>query len=103
MKEGSEKFIIGTFAGCVTCKTVKRRLREDAADPVFLNSFRGTPRRLLPDDDPREPREPREQPLRIDVRAVHTDFPPPNNTEPAKPRRVYIRNSVELARYGYTP
>ena len=54
-------------------------------------------------DEPRENREPREQPLRIDVRPVHTDILPPINTEPPKPRRVYIRNSVELARYGYTP
>ena len=46
----------------------KRRLREDAADPISFNSIRGTPRRWLPDDEPREPREPREQPLRIDVR-----------------------------------
>ena len=59
--------------------------------------------RLLPDDEPGEPREPREQPLRIDVRPVHTDLPLPINTEPAKPRRVYIRNSVGLARCGYTP
>ena len=55
---------------CWLCffRTVKRRPPEDAADPVFFNSIRGTPRRLLPDDEPREPREPREQPLRIDVR-----------------------------------
>ena len=33
----------------------------------------------------------REQPFRIDVCPVHTDFPPPINTEPAKPRRMYIR------------
>ena len=33
----------------------------------------------------------------------NTDLPVPINTEPAKPRRVYIRNSVVLARYGYTP
>ena len=100
IKEDSEEIIVGTPVGCVVCRTVKRRLRADAADPVFFNSIRGTPRRLLPDD---EPREPREQPLRRDVRPVHTDIPLPTNTEPAKPRRVYIRNSVELARYGYTP
>ena len=63
IKEGSEEFIVGTPAGCVVCRTVKRRPREDAADPVFFNSIRGTHRRLLPDDEPREPREPREQPL----------------------------------------
>ena len=81
--------------------------KGDAANPfiraLFFNSIRGTPRSLLPDDEPREPREPREQPLRIDVRPVHTDLPPPINTELAKPRRVYVRISVEVARYGYTP
>ena len=41
----------------------------------FFNSIRGTPKRLLPDDEPLEPREPREQPLRIDVRPVQTDLP----------------------------
>ena len=101
-KEGSQEFIVGTPAGCVVCKTVKRRPREDEADPVFFNSIRGTPKRLLPDDEPREPREPREQPSLIDVRRGHTDFLPPINAEPAKPRRVYNRNSVELARYGYS-
>ena len=33
---------------------------EDATDPVFCNSIRGTTRRLLPDDEPRKPREPRD-------------------------------------------
>ena len=37
------------------------------------------------------------------VHLVHADLPSPTNTKPARPRRVYIRNSVELARYGYTP
>ena len=80
----------------VVCRTLNRRPRENDADPVFFKSILGKLRRLSPDDEQRDPREPREQPLRIDVRLVHT------NTEPAKPRRVYIRNSVELARYGYT-
>ena len=103
IKEGSEEFIVGTPAGWVVCRTVKRRPREDAADRVFFNSIRETPRRLLPDDEPREPTEPREQLLRIDVRPVLTDLLPPFSTEPAKPRRVYTRNSGELARDGYTP
>ena len=36
VKEGSEEFIMGTLAACVVCRTVKRRPREDAADPVFF-------------------------------------------------------------------
>ena len=88
---------------CLCCRTVKRLPREDAADPVFSNSIRGTPRRLMPDDERREPGKPKQLPLRIDVYPVHTDLLLPINTEPARQRRVYIRNSVELARYGYTP
>ena len=93
---------MGTPAGCVVRRTVKRRPREHAVDPIFFNVIRG--RRLVPDDEPREPREPREQPLRIDVRPVHPDLPPslPISTGPSKPRRVYSPNSVELVRYGYT-
>ena len=53
IREGSEEFIAGTPDGCVVCRTVQRRPREDAADPVFFNSIRGTPRRLLLDDEPR--------------------------------------------------
>ena len=56
----------------------------------------------MPDDEPREPRESRGQPLRIDVRLVHADLPPPISTEPSKPGGENIRNSVELARNGYT-
>ena len=88
IKDGSEEFIVVTLAGCVVCRTVERRLHEDAADPVFFHSICGTSRRLLPDDVPREPRAPKEQPLRIDVRPVRTDLPLPINTEPSKPREI---------------
>ena len=98
IKEGFEQFVIRTPAGCVVCRTVKPRPREDAAGRVFVNSIRGTPRRLVPDDDPRG-----QQPLRIDVRPVRADLPPPIGMEPPKPHRVYIRNSVVIARFGYTP
>ena len=101
IKEGSQELVIGTLAGCVVCRIVTRWPREDAADPVFHSSIRGTPWKLLSDDELREPREPRE-PLRIDVRPVHADLPPPISTEPSKPRRVYIRNPVELSRHVHT-
>ena len=70
IKEGSQELVIGTLAGCVVCRIVTRWPREDAADPVFHNSIRGTSWKLLSDDELREPREPRE-PLRIDVHPVH--------------------------------
>ena len=43
IKEGSEEFIVGTLAGCVVCRTVRRRPREDAADPVFQMTSRENP------------------------------------------------------------
>ena len=89
IKEGSEEFTVGTPAGCVVCRTVKRRRRVDAADM----GIRGTPRRLLPDDEAREPRVSREQPLRIGVRPVHTDFPPPINTN--HPSRVECTSETQ--------
>ena len=36
INEGSEEFNVGTPAGCVVRRTVKRRLRGDAADQVFF-------------------------------------------------------------------
>ena len=95
----TDKFLDGIFLGIQLFVWNAELLK----DPVFFNSIRGTRRRLLLDDEPREPKKPGEQPLRIDVRLVHIDLPPPNNTEPAKQRRVKIRNSVELARSGYPP
>ena len=59
------------FAGCVECRTVETRPREDAADPVIFNGIRGTPRRLVPYDEPRDPREPRDQPLRVDASCAY--------------------------------
>ena len=44
----AEEFIVGTRAGCVVCRIVKRRTREDAADPVFFNSIRPVHTDLLP-------------------------------------------------------
>ena len=42
INECSEQFIVGTLAGCVVCRTVKRRPREDAEDLVFFNSIQMT-------------------------------------------------------------
>ena len=73
------------------CQKTASGIRSRSCFFSKKKSIRETPRRLLPDD---EPREPRELFLRIDVHPVHTDLPPPINTEPARPRRVYIRNSA---------
>ena len=98
-KDSSEEFIVGTPVVFVICRTVK----DGLVRTLQIQSPTTASVEELPGDEPREPREPREQPLRIDVRPVHADLPLPISREPAKSRRVYIRNSFELARYGYTP
>ena len=76
VEDGSEELIIGTPSGCWVCRTI------------------------VPDDEViGEPVEPK---LCIDVLPVNTDLLLPINTEPSKPRRVHIRNSIELARHRYT-
>ena len=40
--------------------------------------------------------------LGIDARPMDADLPLPISAEPSKGRRVYLRNSVEFARYGHT-
>ena len=99
IKDGSEELIVGTPSGCKICRSVKRRSREDAADPVFFNSVRGTPWCLVPDDTVLEPRVP----TQFDVRPTNVELPPRVvPSDHSGPRRVYIRAAVELSRYGYT-
>ena len=100
IKDGTEELIVGTPTGCKICRSVQRRSRADAADPVFFNSVRGTPWCLVPDDAVREPRIP----TQFDVRPASVELPQKIATaDHSGPRRIYIRASVELARYGYTP
>ena len=100
IKDGTEELIVGTPTGCKICRSVKRRSRADAADPVFVNSVRGTPWCLVPDDAVREPRIP----TQFDVRPASVELPPKIATaDHSGPRRIYIREAVQLARYGYTP
>ena len=54
IKDGTEELIVGTPTGCKICRSVRRRSREDAADPVFFNSVRGMSWCLVPDGAVRE-------------------------------------------------
>ena len=67
----SEEFAIGTLAVSKECRTVKRRTREDTADPVFFICFGETFRKLTSHDEALESRESGEHSWRIDVRPVH--------------------------------
>ena len=96
MKDGSGELTVGTPSGCLVCRTVTRRLRDDAADLIFTTVFVEHPGISCQNDEIiREPRGP-------DVRTAFTDLPPPDSTEPSTPRLVYIGNSGELDRYGNT-
>ena len=87
-----------TPSGGLVCRAVKRRLREDALRLIFFNCLRGILRHPVPDDD--VARESREPWLGTDRLLVKTDLLPPISAEPSKPSRVYIWNSVNLARFG---
>ena len=66
--------VVGTPHGIVFSRSIRRVPQEDSGDGMLFNSIRGVPER---------------------------DAPPPTVGEQL-PRRVYIRRSVEMARYGYT-
>ena len=86
IKDGTEELIVGTPSGCKICRSVKRRSRADAADPLLFNSIRGTPWCLSPDGAVRDPRELK---LDIDVRPANVALPPKvSTTDHSGPHRV---------------
>ena len=89
IKDGSEELIIGTPSGCLVCPDVKRRPREDGSD-LFFTAFLENPEIFCC-------HESRSWELTY-VPSILTFF----FRDRRKTRRVYIRNSVDLARYGYT-
>ena len=97
---GSEEFIVGTPAGCVV-ELSKDGLVKTLQISIFQKHPWNTQEivaRL------RAARTQRTKRTTVANRCTScAALPLPINTEPAKPRRVCIRNSVELARYGYSP
>ena len=102
LKDGSEEAAIGTPTGCVYARTVRRMTKEEAGDPVLFNSVVGSPWELKPVVGAQR------RITHLDVQAT-TDAallppPPPSATETKAfaPRRVYMRQAVEVKKYGPT-
>ena len=94
---GANDYAIGTPDGVVSGRAIKLLPAGSAWDPELLLSVKG-----LPWDRTRRQAAPRVfLPVDGPVVAEAVIPPPPEPSEPA-PRRVYIREKVEIAKYGMT-
>ena len=98
IKDESEIAVVGTSHGIVFSRRIRRVPKEESGDGMLFNSIRGAPWELQPGADGGVVNR-----VQLDVQAAipEREAPPPTVGEQL-PRRVYIRRSVELARYGYT-
>ena len=97
-KDESEIAVMGTPHGTVFSRSIRRVPKEDSGDGLLFNSIKGVLWELQPGVE----REVVNR-VQLDVRAAIPErtAPPPTVGEQL-PRRVCIRRSVGLARYGYT-
>ena len=90
--------MVGTPHGIVFSRSIRRAPKEDSGDGMLFNSIKGVPWELQPGIE-------REVVNRVQY-DVQTAIPErqaaPLTVGEQLPRRVYIRRSLELARYGYT-
>ena len=95
IKDESEIAVVGTHQGIVFARSIRRVPKEDSGDGMLFNSIRDVPCELQPGVE----REVVNR-VQMDVRAAipERQAPPPRTGEQL-PRRVYVRRSVELARY----
>ena len=98
IKDESEIAVVGTPHGIVFSSSIRRAPKEDSGDGMLFNSISGAPWELQPGAEGGVVNR-----VQLDVQAAipEGEAPPPTVGEQL-PRRVYIRRSVELARYGYT-
>ena len=96
-KDESDKAVVGTLHGIVFARSIRRVPKKDSGDGLSF-SVKEVPWELQPGVE----REVGNR-VRLYVRAAipGRQAPPPTVGEQL-PRRVYIRRSVELAKYGYT-
>ena len=94
IKDESEIVVVGTPLGIVFSGSIRRVPIEDSGDGMLFNSIKGVPWELQLGVE----REVVNR-VQLDVRAA---IPDTADSREQLPRRVYIRRSVELARYGYT-
>ena len=95
IKDKSVIALVGTPHGIVQSRSIRRVPEEDSGDGML---FRGVPWELQPGTEGGVVNR-----VQLDIHAAipEREAPPPTISE-LLPRRVYIRRSVELARYGYT-
>ena len=100
IRNASGMAVVGTPHRIVFARSIRRVPTEDSGDVVVFNGIKGVPWDLQPGVEGEREIVNRVQ---LDVRAAvpEAQAPPPTAGEHL-PRRVYIRRSVELARYGYT-
>ena len=98
IKDESEIAVVGTPHGIVFSRSIRRVPKKDSGDGMLLNSIRGAPWELQPGAEGGVVNRVQ---LDVQVAIPERQAPPPTVGEQL-PRRVYIRRSVEVARYGYT-
>ena len=98
IKDESEIAVVGAPHGIVFARSIRRVSKEDSGDGMLFNTIRGAPGELQPRAEGGVVNR-----LQLDVQAAipERQAPPPTVGEQL-PRRVHIRRSVELTRYGYT-
>ena len=98
IKDESEIAVVGMPHGIVFARSIRRVPKEDSGDGMLFNSIRGAPWELQPRAEGGVVSR-----VQLDVQAAipERQAPPPTVGEQL-PRRVDIRRSVELARYGNT-
>ena len=90
--------MVGTPHGIVFSRSVRRVPKEDSGDGMLFNSIRGARWELQPRAEGVVANR-----VQLDVHAAVLEREaPPSTAGEQLPRRVYIRRSVELARYGFT-
>ena len=79
-------------------RSIRTVPKEDSGDGMLFNSIRGAPWELQPRAEGGVVNR-----VQLDVQAaIPEQEAPPHTVGEQLPRRIYIRRTVELARYGYT-
>ena len=98
IKDESEIAVVGTPHGIVSARSIRRVPKEDSGYGMLFNSIKGVPWELQTGVE----REVVNR-VQLDVLAAIPERQAPSPTVGEQlPRRVFIRRSVDLARYGYT-
>ena len=98
------EYVIATPDGCIRTNDIKRLEPREEADGLFFNAVQGSPWKLAAPGAAAVPEQVVEElPTRAWIRVETQGAPEPIETRSSGPRRVYIRKSVEILKYGQTP